>query len=90
MRNSSELLSRITSIFLTLNFRSFFSSYILRPFLFRSYRAKLHGILIPNEKHKVGQRPEGTIIVVGTDPRGNLNTGKKLSNREVLISLLLN
>ena len=48
------------------------------------------GILIPNEKHKVGQRPEGTIIVVGTDPRGNLNTGKKLSNREVLLSILLN
>ena len=25
--------------------------------------------------------------MVGTDPRGNLNTGKKLSNREVLLKL---
>ena len=51
--------------------------------------ARKDGILILYEKLKVGQRPDGT-IVVGTDPRGNLNTGKKLSNREVLPSILLN
>lgn len=54
-----------------------------------SQEHNIDGILILYEKHKVGQRPEGT-IVVGIDPRGNLNTGKKLSNREVLLIILLN
>ena len=41
---------------------------------------KEDGILILNVKHKVGQRPEGT-IVVGTDPRGNLNKQSRSSTQ---------